>query len=526
MNPPPSLRRWAPPLLLLGVGCAVPWLLPRALGMVGPGGSDPGLWLVAAENLRVGASATTAPLYPASSAALAAVSGLPTATACTAVTVLCFALLPPVAWLLARRLGAGAISGVAAGVLFLALPSSLAFSVQIQADALTALVLLGVGLASVAFMRRPGWGELAGLAAAAAALSLVREHIVPMAGLMVLLALWPRGKPWVRALRALAVVAAVWIAPMLLGSDPGLPWQQTWFVDRVGEAARDATGVELPRHIQELPPHLRQPYEDAIRAGDRVGLMLLHLHRSLVGNWHAWLAVSVGFAGTALLAGRRRIAMAVVLLGLAPPLLAWSQPRHIAIFTPVAAAAWAAAFAKRGPRVRIALVVLALTMVGLVQLEWHTVARKQVAQAATRMELKAFGDELCSQLEPGAALMAGDARTTAYCPLPRVLGTLGTPYDWKLVWIGDLPNQHPSWASLEAGGWTAMRLNSDKAVVYRLRPWIQGPERPCYGSAPSGPFSYSRFGDMRQLPLAPPCEEDSPVTLRPAKGPLGRRVRD
>ena len=166
MNPPRLARAWAPALLLV-VGCVIAALLPQVLGMVGPGGSDPGLWILAAENLRVGASPTTAPLYPGFAAGLAAISGLPSARACHALTLASFALLPPVTWLLARRLGAGVHSGLAAGFLGVALPSSLVFALQIQADALTALVLLGAGMACVAFLLRPGWLQLLALAGAA-----------------------------------------------------------------------------------------------------------------------------------------------------------------------------------------------------------------------------------------------------------------------------------------------------------------------------------------------------------------------
>jgi len=514
MNPPRPLRAWVPLLPLLVVGLAVPAVLPELLGMVGPGGSDPGLWVLAAENLRVGASPTTAPLYPGLAAGLAAITGASTAGAAHAVSVVAFALLPPVTWLLARRLGADTITAMVAGVLGLLLPSCMVFAVQIQADALTALVLLGMALACLAFMRRPGWGQLAGLMVSAASLALVREQIVPLAALMVLLALLPKGGPGRRILRAVAVAVAVWAAPLLLGLDPGLPWQQTWFVDRVGEAARDATGAAIPKHIRELPSHMREPYVAAYERGDQLALMLLHMRRSLVMNWHAWIFMGLGGAGVAMLRDKRGVAIALVMLGLGPPLVAWSQPRHIAVFAPVAAAAWAASFARRPLWGKLLLAAAAVAVAVLGQGEWATVARKQAAQARTRVEIAQFGAELCTWLEPGAVVMAGNARSAAYCPLPRVQGGMGTPYDWKLVWLGDMPQQHPAWTSLEAGGWAQLELTAGFIPVYRLRPWLEGAERPCAGSVPVGPFSHSRFGVMAELPLSPPCEEPSPIRMQ------------
>ncbi len=512
MTPSRPDGAWLPPLALLALGGALPWLLPVLLGMPAPGGSDPGLWLLAVENLRAGSTPTTAPLYPGLAAALTLV-GLDAHRAALLISGLCFALLPPGSWLLARRLGAGSGGSIAAGLLGLALPSTLVFAVQIQADALTALVLLATALTATAWLRRAGWGTLAALAGCAAALSLVREHIVPMAGLMVVLALIPRGSVGVRLVRVAAVLLAIAAAPLLLGQEPGFPWQQVWFQDRVGEAARDATGVGIPRHVEQMGPRMRERYEQAIRAGDQLAITGLHLRRSLTLSWHAWSFVGLGLVGALLLPWRRRLALGLVLLGAAPPLLAWSQPRHIAIFAPVAAAAWFAGLARGGRRRAVVMGLVALVVVGLAQLEWREVARKQVAQARTRAELMDFGRALCAVLEPGAVAIAGDSRKTAYCPLPRVQAAMGTPYDWKLVWLGEMPARHPAWSSLEAAGWGPLVLERSLEPVYRLMPALQGEDRPCFESRPVGRASFSRFQPMQSLPLSPACPVASPVVF-------------
>ncbi len=524
MKAPAASRAW-PPLLLGVAGGIVPALLPRLLGMVGPGGSDPGLWVIAVENLRVGAAPTTAPLYPGIAAGLAAVTGSSAAGAAYALTVVAFALLPPLTWLLARRLGAGPTWAAAAGLLAVVLPSTLAFSVQIQADAVAAAVLLAVGLSGLRFARRPGWASIAALALAAAAASLAREHVVPLTGLLVLGALLPEGRPWERLLRAGIVVGAIWATPLLLGQDPGLPWQQSWFADRMGEAAQHATAGGLPPHIEVLPPPVRAPFVEAYASGDQVLITLLHARHTLVKCWQAWLLVAIGLVACARLAPRPRLVVLVVLAGLAPCLVAWSQPRHIAVFLPLAAAVWGAGASRARRAWRIGLVVAAVAGAVLAQGEWTSVAKRQRDQAASRAELVRFGTELCARLEPGAVVMAGDARRAAYCPLPRVLGVMGTPYDWKLVWLGELPRQHPAWDSLEVAGWSTLELDSELTPVYRLRPWLEGGQRPCADSEPTGAWSYSRFRDMAELPLEPPCDTPSPVRGLPPMGkgpPRGR----
>lgn len=78
-------------ILLLAIGIAPVLLLPRVLGLPGPAGLDPDLWLLSAWNVEAGAPAVVPPLWPA---ILAALPGDPTIDAAAALSAALSTVLP------------------------------------------------------------------------------------------------------------------------------------------------------------------------------------------------------------------------------------------------------------------------------------------------------------------------------------------------------------------------------------------------------------------------------------------------
>ncbi len=479
---------------LLAVGIGQVLVLPVALGLAGPAGLDPDLWLLSAWNAEVGAPAAVPPLWPA---LLAAWPGPPDIDAAAALAAALATLLPVATWALARNLGAHRVPALIAGLSVLAVPVLAGQAVSIQPDGLVALLLLASVAAARAALDRPSAPRLALLLLLAALAPLARVHGVVVSGLLVLVAAGAPGQAADRVVRAMAATVAAIVGPLLLGAPAGLPWDQAWF-SRVSGSSADtlATAEALP---EELPAALRATIEaggprawaaiaasDLSRAAELWGLLLLAVAALLLAHG---------------LPARRRLAPLVGLLPAVPTLLAWTHPRHVAVCVPVALAVLAAAPDARTARRWWALAA-AFLAAGL--LRAPALATELRQQAVDIDELRAFGEALCARAAPGD-LLAGEPRVRIGCPMPQhSVGEQRNPGDWR-TWLVTAGAAPPGWKPepLTLGDWRVYRLPSPSST------------RPCAASAPAPDTPYLA---VRPTPavLVPPCSEGgAPAASRP-----------
>ncbi len=531
MRLPTAARDLVTTLALASVAAAVTPLLFHVLGLQAPAGSDPGMWEVSAMDLAASGTTMTAPLYPATVAGLSWLSGASAPDAAWLLAQIFFVAIAPLTYGVARLAGAARTPAVLAAFLGLGVPSAAAFSVQSQADGLAALVLLGCVGALLLYLRRGSWPSFVPLALATGLVVLVREHTFPVAGMLAAAATLRRTGHGTRLARAVVLVAVVWAAPGITGLDPGFPWQQKWFQVRTGGAVVDMVQQQLPPHVAELQPDRRAPYERAYEDGDQLAITLLNAQTNLARGWAPWSWIALGLLLACVLGGARRITFLAVLVCALPALVGWSQPRHVAIYLPVVATAWAAVTTRAPPRRRTVLTILAIALMAACQLEWHNVARWSRRHSESRAEMRDFGQALCAVLEPGAVSVCGKPRLSAYCPLPRLMPTMGSPMDWKMVCLNDMPEILPDWAGLEQAGWAPLDIGKELYPIYRLQPELVGAERPCVGSTLADRVHYGKTAKASPSSLAPPCVTPSPYTppeagAAPAeKGPPPRNGR-
>ncbi len=462
------------------------------LGLAGPAGLDADLWVLSAWNAEVGAPTVVTPAFPA---LLAAVSDGPSVTSAARLSALLAVLLPPATFLLARQLGARRGPAMLGALLLLLVPQVGGLAVTIQPDGLLALGLLASVGAALWVLRRPSTAAFLALALLAAGLPLVREHGLVVAPLLIAVAGLAPGTPADRAVRVLALAAAVIVGPMALGLPAGLPWEQAWF-DRVG----GASVLELA-HTDRPPPELTEALRARLARGGPgafVALAANDISRAIV----PWLWVLLGFIVIALPAPGtgwlRRFTPLIGLLPTLPTLLVWSQPRHVAVAVPVAIATIAAGFSGEGKdlthRVLRGLAGLALvaSLVG-----WVEARALLDAQAQDIVDVQRFGDALCEKARPGD-LAAGEPRAVLGCPLPRnEVGDTPGAGDWR-TWLITEEQPPPGWVSVPVG--------NHRWRVYRLPDPPGG--RPCQDSAPHPSTPYLAQ-DPKPVQMIPHCGVDS-----------------
>jgi hypothetical protein len=445
------------------------------------------LWSFTALDMRSGIAATLPPAYPGLTALLSALTGAEVLDAATAVSAGAMSAVPALTWLLARRLGARWAAALVAALVPLLTPALLIEGHQITPDPLTAVTLLLLALAGATWAERPALPTLGALLFAVAVAYVVREHGLVAAPLAALAILATPAPAWLRLCGALAVGAAIWVAPALCLHPPVVPWHSTWWA-RATLVLSDA--------LSDDPSWKTKPAQAAVE-NTRLALMA-HALRGAPYGW-AWLLL--GLCGAALLPRPARAALAVGALPALPALFIYSQPRHVLVVVPVAAAVAMAGSRRFGGLARRALLVeLALfALVGGAH-SWGAVAHLLEGQVGETRRLRTFGEAICAQPEQGL-IWTGDMRAFTFCPLPRFENTgQADPALWKTLYAGP-----------ESPGDDFVRLDLPSGTtfeVYRLG-WSVPDERPCLASRPQAgaPYLFSR---ARPLRLDPPCDRQAP----------------
>lgn len=481
---------------LLIFGALLPLVLRAFLGMSHPAGSDPALWGLYALNVPFGTPCAVPPAFPALVYLVHATTGQLPIPAAALVAGIAAALVGPMAYLLARGLGARPPLAAAAAVLALTTPHASTLTVQAQPDTWVMVLLLAAALAVLAAHRWPGAVGSTALAVVAGTAPLWREHGLVVTVVALPLALVVRGTvPW-RAARVAAIVILLALSPTLLGQRIGLPWSQPWFA-RVSMVSEELEAAELPEHAKMLRGAERERVAVYYREGARVRLALYHTLRAIRLAPAEW-----AFAGTALMLAlaawrRRRVWTLAPLVGLVPVLPAlviWSGPRHVAVALPVALAVGAAGVGSLPPRARRMVGLAALIVWAASHLAWPEVGTEIRAQAAGIRDLEDIGDDVCQLAEPGD-LATGELGAFLYCPLP--LASLGDPStDWRIWWVTRGPEYRE--------GWVRIPTRSPRFTVRRYHAEISGPRRPCVDSHPPADAPYISL-QPRPVALEPPC---------------------
>lgn len=486
-------------LLLLGVTLALGWRIGG--GLRGALGTDAALWGLTARDLAAGSAPLVPPGYPALVALLHGL-GLDLVTAGVAWSVVAFALVPAVAFQVARRLGAPVWASALGGVSALAFPDLVGWSQQLQPDALTALlILLLAGLLSGCGSRRAAWGA----ALIGGVLPLVREHGAPLAALAggTLLLAGPRQN----ARPVGALVAVWWLGPLLVGVAPGLhPLAVPWG-DRAGGAlaAFSETDPEKLPFLRELHRGDRAAYLALVAERDRIGQLVWHVGRSLRLAWDCWLwlALAGGLGLWRARTDRRWLGLLVPLLAALPALVVWSQRRHVALFVPLALLTVVGAASQLTGAARRA----ALGMAALLLLAWPTrypaLLEGQRSEGFRADHYRSLGTWICAEATHPSFLGGVFQDVGLYCPLPRH-DPDGSPSDWHTFWVADRP---PPLSS--QGRWVAIhRIETERSgrpgppAVYRLEPDLD--LQPCAGMDPAPGTAYLAVGPAQAV--VPGCE--------------------
>lgn len=489
----------------------------RAAVVEGPGlgvglafGTDAALWGLSAEGLVHGAAPAVPPAWPAL-VALPRALGLALVPAGALVSHLAAAAIPGLALAVARRGGAPAAAAWAVGALLMLWPDRITWGIEVQANGLGALLLLGATGLLAELLARAGRGapsaSVRGVGAVAAVgiglLPLARDNLAAatLAGILALPLLLRGG--W---RTAGLIVVAWWLSPLLVGAQPGLTPLQTPWAARGATALHDlgAGAGPLPGYVAEIPRATRGLYVQLLREGDTLGLMRWHAARSLGQAPEVWAwAAAVTLAAAR--RGRRHPALWAALLPLAvmlPTLGLWSQRRHLTMALPalLALAATLAASARWGDRDGLAgsaaggrrqgLAAVGLLLLGLTLSRWPAAgarhfeaARGEALRATTLAELGAW---LCRQPEP---LLGGPIQDVGlYCPRPRH-DLDGSPADAHTLVVSFMRQAPPT----PRADWVAVGPPAAELVVYRWRP---DQPRPCPQGQPGPGTPYLSAGPV------------------------------
>jgi len=493
--------------LLAALTALVGVLLQRAQHPGLPFGVDMDLWSFTALDMGLGLGSTLPPAYPGLTALLARVTGAGTLDAATGVSAGAMAAVPALGWLLARKLGAGRPAALIAAFVPLATPGLLFEGHQITPDPLTAAVLLLLALAAATWAGRPAPLALGTLLLAVAALYVTREHGLVAAPLAVAVILLAPAPLWLRVLGAAGVGAAIWLAPSLCLHPPALPWHSTWW-SRAALVANDALSDD---------PSWRAKPAQALVENTRLSLM----GHALEGAPFGWAWLLLGLGGAALLPLPARAALAVGALPALPALFIFSQPRHVLVVVPVAAAVALAASRRLAGGARWILLAgaAAFGLAGAAR-TWDHTAWLMEGQVGETVQLRALGRAICALPEQGL-IWSGDMRAFTFCPLPRFENSgRGDAALWKVLYAGDA-----------SPGEDFVRLDLPRGTgfeIHRLG-WTSPGERPCLASKPAAGAPHI-FSVARAMRLEPGCDRPPPPAAvaaihqpRTPAGPAGRK---
>lgn len=441
----------------------------------GPLGTDAALWGLTAADLRVGAEPLVPPLYPGLVALVEGTLSLGLPDSGVLPSLLAAGCLPAALAWLARGLGAAWPEALGAAALLALSPDLLAWSQQLQPEALTALLLT---LLAGALARA---GRSRGLTAVAVALGallpLLREHgllLAPLAALGLALA---RPGGW-RAGVALLVLAAA--LPVVGGWGQWPPLTGPWS-DRAGGALAALTSRDPGElgFLNELRRPERSAYLALVAEGDLVGRLAWHARRSLALAADAWSLLAVAMV-LGLLWWRRqpRVAAVLILLPAAlPALLIWSQRRHVALLLPLGLALLAAGsrVLRRptlpGPgwqRLGVGL-GLALALCWSWPGRLPDLARAQLSESAHARAQARLSRALCAEAGPGELLGTRHQELGLGCPLPRH-DPDGSLADWRTWVVAEAAPAAP-------GTWSRVDSLEGELGIWRLEP--ERRERPC-----------------------------------------------
>ena len=470
---------WAGALALCVAGALVAWR--ASWGLWGALGTDAPLWGLTARDLSVGAAPLVPPGYPSAIRVLHAV-GLDLVSAGVTVSVAGGAALAAVGALVLRRAGAGRGLASLGGALAVAMPDVVAWSEQLQPDALAAalILLLGGLLGAVARGSSPAaWGAavLAGL------LPLVREHGLPL--LAIAAAVLATRRQW-RPLLALGVVW--WLGPLVVGLAPGMhPLDVAW-ADRAGgplDVFRATRPDQIP-YLHELHREDRRAYLTLLEQQDRLGQLRWHMGRSLAlaGDLWAWCGVAVV---AALVSARRApalLALAAPLAAALPALVVWSERRHVGLLAPLAVVVLWSAAAAWGRRGVVAGALLTGVLANGWPGQWAAIGRGQQTERLRAEHFAELGRWLAANA-PEHSLLGGVFQDVGlYCPLPRH-DPDGTAADWSTFLVTDRPPPRSPWGRWERVHSVGAEPDRPQAGmgIFRLDP--QRHPRPCGGIAPA-----------------------------------------
>jgi hypothetical protein len=453
-----------------------------------PVGMDIDLWSFGALNLHAGNPARVPPAYPGLAAVLMGLTGCDHLRATTAVSAGAMAAVPPLAWLLARRLGATPLtSWLAAGIPLLT-PSLVFWGHQVTPDPLTAAGFLVLALAAARATAQPSVGNLALLYAATAWLYLTREHGLVAAVLVANLVAVLPGSGRARVLRVAGLLLVLWLVPLLAFHTPSLPTDLPWW-RRVNLVIDDRFASEPSwtrnRGAEDLADNPFSLASFAIRNAP-----------------FAWLWIALAGLGALRLGARGHAVLLVAVAPVLPALLIFSQPRHVLVAVPVATAVMAAAVARFEKPRRWLVLALAVTSTLGAWHDWSNASRRQRALTLEAIPLAELGRAICD-IAPPEATWTGELRSFTFCPLPHNPDhTVLSNVHWHSLFASPTEPGAP---------WELLDLGLADTYIYMVR--FTGDERPCAGSLPA-PGSPWQAMDMSPPELIPPCDAPAPRSRR------------
>jgi hypothetical protein len=471
-------------------------LIQRAFHPGLPVGMDLDLWSFGSLELGLGHPARVPPGYPALAALLSGLTGCDALRATTAVSAAALAAVPPLAWLLARRLGAGPGTAWLAAALPLLSPSLLFWGHQTTPDPLAAASFLLLALTAGRAANRPSAGNIALLFAATGWLYMLREHGLVVAVLVAILVAALPGSGRVRALRVAILLLLLWLLPVLAFHTPSLPTELPWW-RRIGLVVEDLFASEPSWMGKRMAAGL-EAHPIAI-----AGFAL----KNAPFAW-AWLALAG--LGALRLGPAARATLLVAVVPAMPALCFYSQPRHVLVVLPVAAALIAAAAARLGPRRWAAIGALAAAAALGAWHDWDSAVHRIQALTRDARHQQTLGRAICAHATP-ASMWNGELRSFTFCPLPHnpVEGPAHQAH-WNTLWAASEDPGEP---------WERVELGLPGVPIYQIR--VQGEARPCADSRPAPGTAYL---SMEILPptLVPPCEHPPPkLRRRPPPRPGG-----
>jgi hypothetical protein len=495
-------RPWAGAELGIALGLTVAAF---ALGLVirttvhpgPPIGEDLDIWLFSALNLGSWDVSRMPPGYPLLAAVVAKLSGARTLWAASWVSNLAWCALPGMSWLLALRLGAGRwAAAIAAGAILLC-PALLFLGQQVAPDALTAASLTLLALAAVLAVERPTWLRVGALLVCTAWVYVVREHGLIAAVQVSLLLLWLRGPWWQRGLRLGLLLGLLLLVPVLGATAPAPPWELPWW-DKTMLVIRDALADD-PSWVGQAGTEQLAPSLPSLAA------------RSLALAPLVWAWVGLASLAFAWERRRARVALWVALVPGLPALVLFSEPRHVLVVLPVAAALAMAGLRRLGGALHHAWLGLALALLvaGPLRDTRHELQRARWLSGLAH-DLQQLGEQLCA-MGPDR-YWAGEVRAFTHCPMPQYsLDGPPSAAAWKVIYASGEPKDFP---------WEPIPIQHELFRFYQLSSPLPD-RRPCEASRPASdePYLVIRWREPR---LEPPCTMLAPAELDPGPPPPRR----